>query len=115
MNDMSAMQIAATNPSNPTKEHTAPDRGAHSLTAVDRGEITVKGVSDVISFDESLVRLVTLCGVLLLEGEGMRVRVLDLKSGVVAVTGTLNGVLYEAETVQEMPARDRPRARRLFR
>ena len=106
MNDMGVTQA--------TKENTAPGRG-HCLTAVDRREMTVKGVSEVISFDESLVRLVTTCGVLDLEGEGLRIHVLDLKSGTVAVTGQLNGVLYEADAAQETPARDKTRARRFFR
>lgn len=81
---------------NDTVQATAgsPDRG-HLLTAVDRREITVRGVSDVISFDETNVRLVTVCGILNLEGEGLRIHVLNTKDGTVAVTGNLVGVLYE--------------------
>ena len=67
----------------------------HQVTATDRREITVTGVSEVLSFDETLVRLSTLCGLLNLEGEGLRVQVLDLVSGTVAVSGQLNGLLYE--------------------
>jgi sporulation protein YabP len=74
---------------------TAENGMGHGLIATDRREITVKGVSEVLSFDESLVRLVTVCGVLNLEGEGFRVHVLNLKDGIVAVTGRLCGVLYE--------------------
>ena len=92
----------------------------HSLCAADRREITVKGVSEVLSFDETLVRLVTVCGILNLEGEDLRVHVLDLKEGVVVVEGLLCGVLYEdpsssAETTANSPARGKNRARRLFR
>ncbi len=92
-----------------------PNRG-HSLLAADRTEITVKGVSEVVSFDESNVRLVTVCGILNLEGEGLRIHVLNTKDGCVAVTGRLNGVLYEddAPSAADGP-RDKPRARRLFR
>ena len=107
MNDMCVTLATA------TKENTAPDRG-HSLVATDRREITVKGVSEVISFDETLVRLVTTCGLLNLEGEGLRVRVLDLKSGTVIVTGQLNGVLYEADAVEEPSTRGKTRTRRLL-
>ena len=89
----------------------------HTLSATDRREITVKGVSEVLSFDESIVRLVTVCGILNLEGEGLRVHVLDLKSGVVAVTGRLCGVLYEEDLSADegISPRGRARARRLFR
>ena len=112
MSDMGAMQ----------KSNEKPTQGmanghGHSLMAVDRREITVKGVSEVLSFDESIVRLVTVCGILNLEGEGLRVHVLDLTSGVVAVTGRLCGVLYEEDASVDTGTapRGRTRARRLFR
>lgn len=99
----------------PTNESSAQSRG-HSLMATDRREITVKGVSEVLSFDETLVRLVTVCGILNLEGEGLRVHVLNLKEGIVAVTGRLNGVLYESDTASAADAgpKAKPRSRRLF-
>ena len=108
MNDMGVTQA--------TNSPSAPGRG-HSLSAADRREIAVKGVSEVLSFDETLVRLVTVCGVLNLEGEGLRVHVLDLKSGVVAVTGRLCGVLYEDDLPAEegTASRGKTRSRRLFR
>ncbi len=89
----------------------------HSLIATDRREITVRGVSEVLSFDDANVRLVTTCGVLNLEGEGMRIHVLNLKDGIVAVTGQLNGVLYEEPEADPAPTSSRaakPRSRRLF-
>lgn len=99
----------------------APQTGqgkGHSLIAADRREITVRGVSEVISFDEANVRLVTTCGVLNLEGEGMRIHVLNLKDGIVAVTGQLNGVLYEEPESDPTGTSSRtaakPRSRRLF-
>ena len=87
-----------------------PQKG-HTLTATDRERITVSGVSEVVSFDESNVRLITVCGILNLEGEGLRIHVLNTKEGSVAVTGKLNGVLYEeADTpTQARPAKSRPR------
>jgi sporulation protein YabP len=95
---------------------TATQNRGHSLVAVDRREITVKGVSEVISFDETNVRLVTVCGILNLEGEGLRIHVLNTKDGMVAVTGKLDGVLYEEEQTAATKSDDRPksRARRLF-
>lgn len=88
----------------------------HSLMASDRRDMVVKGVTEVISFDETLVRLVTVCGVLNLEGEGLRVHVLNLKDGVVAVTGQLNGVLYEdvKSPADDVATHKKARSRRLF-
>jgi sporulation protein YabP len=90
-----------------------PPKG-HNLTAIDREKITVSGVSEVVSFDEANVRLITVRGILNLEGEGLRIHVLNTKDGTVAVTGKLNGVLYEEA---DAPTQDRPaksRSRRFF-
>lgn len=79
-------------------ENQAVGAGAvHSLSAVNRDAITVRGVKDVISFDEENVLLVTVCGQLALEGIGLRVNTLNTKDGVVEVTGKLNGLLYYDE------------------
>lgn len=86
----------------------------HSLSAGNRESITVTGVSDVVSFDESNVRLVTVCGILNLEGEGLRIHVLNLKEGTVAVTGRLNGVLYEEPDSSDTEPARKPRSRRFF-
>ena len=67
----------------------------HSLLAVNREAITVKGVLDVISFDESMVLLVTNCGNLALEGSELHITTLDTQNGLVEVTGRLSGVLYD--------------------
>ena len=86
---------------------------SHTLTARDREQISVSGVSDVFSFDETNVRLITSRGILNLEGEGLRIHVLNTADGAVAVTGKLNGVLYEDESA---PAQNtgKPRSRRFF-
>ena len=87
---------------------------SHTLTARDREQISVSGVSEVVSFDETNVRLITSRGILNLEGEGLRIHVLNAKDGCVAVTGRLNGVLYEdPDTSGTEPAR-KPRSRRFF-
>ena len=67
----------------------------HRLMATDRKEITVTGVREVVSFDSEIVRLVTVCGILNLEGKELRIHVLNTRDGTVAVTGVLHGVLYE--------------------
>lgn len=86
----------------------------HSLSAGNRETVTVTGVSDVVSFDETNVRLVTVCGILNLEGEGLRIHVLNLKEGNVAVTGRLNGVLYEDPDASDTEPARKPRSRRFF-
>lgn len=92
---------------------TEPHGRGHILRAVDRREITVTGVTEVLSFDEANVRLVTVCGTLDLEGEDLRVHVLNVKDGTVAVTGNLCGVLYE-DTESRKSDDSRPRKRGLL-
>lgn len=66
----------------------------HSLFAQDRHTVTIHGVTDVVSFDENGVFLLTTCGGLNLEGANLRVTELNTDEGIVEVTGTLNGLLY---------------------
>lgn len=85
------------NPQNPSLGRVPTPKG-HSLRAVDRREILVSGVCEVLSFDESNVRLVTTAGILNVEGRELRIPNLNTEEGVVAVTGILDGVLYETDT-----------------
>jgi len=114
MNDM-GMTVTQTNQDSKDQNRGQGRGPYHSLEAKDRRDVTVKGVSEVLSFDETLVRLVTVCGILNLEGEGLRVRTLDLSSGTVAVTGKLNGVLYEDAKPEEPAPRGKGRSRGFFR
>ena len=66
----------------------------HSFLAQDRHTMTVHGVTDVVSFDENGVFLVTTCGQLNLEGSELHVNILNTEEGIVEVTGKLNGLLY---------------------
>ena len=70
----------------------------HSFTAGNREIMTVSGVTEVLSFDDLGVLLMTTCGQLSLEGTNLRVTVLNTKDGVVEITGRLCGLLYEDET-----------------
>ena len=75
-----------------------PQPTGHSLQANERRDMLVRGVQEVLSFDEHNVRLVTTAGVLNLEGRELRIHTLNTRDGIVAVTGILDGVLYENES-----------------
>ncbi|MBQ8357238.1 MAG: sporulation protein YabP [Clostridia bacterium] len=79
----------------------------HTLTVGTRQQIAISGVTEVESFDEQTVILVTDCGELTLEGEGLHIGTLDIARGVVEVTGRLNGAYYS----DGAPARRGLRAR----
>ena len=66
----------------------------HSIVSCGRRTVKITGVKDVLSFDDSSVLLVTLCGNMALEGGELHVSVLDTKNGVVEVNGRLDAVVY---------------------
>ncbi len=88
----------------------------HSLVALDRRDMTVKGVREVLSFDESNIRLDTTGGILNIEGRDLRIHVLNTADGVVHATGLMTGVLYEDGTPADGDStlRREKRPRRLF-
>ena len=66
----------------------------HSLALQKRESMEVRGVTDVISFDEQEAVLDTVCGRLAIEGTDLRVHVLSIESGVVTMEGKINSVVY---------------------
>lgn len=66
----------------------------HTLLMEEREKIQVGGVLEVLSFDEEGVMMETTCGLLMLKGEDLHIGRLDLDSGEVTVTGTLDSIDY---------------------
>ena len=69
----------------------------HDVSLKSRKSMNIDGVDDVISFDESLVLLLTVCGEMTVEGTGLHIKVLDLESGVVELEGNVEGIFYADE------------------
>ncbi len=67
---------------------------AHSFSSKAREGMYIDGVSDVISFDEGGVALVTVCGNMAIEGEDLHVTVLNISDGIVELTGRINAMYY---------------------
>ena len=70
------------------------DAKQHSFFSRGRDGISIEGVLDVISFDERGVALETACGSMAVEGEGLRVTVLNVTDGKVVIEGRIVGVYY---------------------
>ena len=66
----------------------------HSVSMQERESLTVNGVDDVVSFDEASIVLSTVCGILSVDGSGLRVVSLDTDSGSVQISGTINAMIY---------------------
>lgn len=67
----------------------------HKLVLNERKVLTVTGVTEVVSFDDSSVVLHTALGTLLIQGQELQLKTLSLEGGQVAVDGTISALLYE--------------------
>lgn len=70
----------------------------HKLTLDNRSRLTMTGVQDVESFDETLVVLHTSKGTLLIRGESLQLQMLSLEGGQVHVDGSITSLSYEDDT-----------------
>jgi len=60
-----------------------------------RKKLTVSGVEDVESFDENVVVIKTVCGIMVVRGSGLHMEKLSLDSGDISIEGTVDGIEYE--------------------
>lgn len=81
----------------------------HKLTLNERKNLTMNGVTEVVSFDENSVVLKTAMGNLTVHGEGLQLKNLSAEGGQVAVNGKIAALLYEE------PRAEGGWLRRLFR
>lgn len=65
-----------------------------NLILENRQKLTVSGISDVESFDEAKIILVTNEGYLTVTGNGMRIKKLSAENGDAIVEGQINGCVY---------------------
>ena len=67
----------------------------HKLTLNERNSLSMTGVIDVISFDDSTVILRTSLGTLIIQGRDLQLKTLSPDGGQVAVAGTVSALIYE--------------------
>ncbi len=69
----------------------------HHLILEDREHLTVSGVEEVESFDETTIVMDTAQGVLVIRGENLHIEKLSLDGGDLKVEGTVDSLVYEAD------------------
>lgn len=69
--------------------------GVHTLALDGKGRLSLTGVVDVTSFDETLVALETTRGMLAVRGEGLHVERLNLENGELTLTGEVRAMEYD--------------------
>ena len=67
----------------------------HKLQMNERRSLTMTGVTEVVSFDESTVVLQTSLGILIVQGQQLQLKNLSLDGGQVAVEGAISALTYE--------------------
>ena len=67
----------------------------HKLTLNERRQLTMTGVTEVVSFDDSAVILRTGLGTLLVQGKELKLKTLSTDGGQVAVDGHISSLSYE--------------------
>lgn len=67
----------------------------HKLTLNERKNLTMTGVSEVVSFETNAVVLQTSLGLLTVHGQELKLKTLSLEGGQVAVDGQVNALIYE--------------------
>lgn len=67
----------------------------HKLQLNERRQLTMSGVTEVVSFDDSTVVLQTSLGTLIVQGNQLQLKTLSLDGGQVAVDGNVSALIYE--------------------
>ena len=67
----------------------------HKLQLVERQQLTMTGVTEVVSFDDTTVVLQTSLGTLVVQGQELQLKNLSLEGGQVSVSGTVSALIYE--------------------
>lgn len=67
----------------------------HKLTLNERKNLTMTGVTEVVSFDDSVIVLQTGMGRLVVQGQELVLKNLSLEGGQVAVDGKICALTYE--------------------
>lgn len=73
----------------------AEERLPHKLQLNERRQLTMTGVTEVVSFDDSTVVLQTSLGTLIVQGKELQLKTLSLDGGQVAVDGNISAMTYE--------------------
>ena len=67
----------------------------HSLQLQERKKLTVTGVTEVLRFEDTAVVLRTGLGLLMVQGQDLKLKTLSLEGGQVAVDGHIAALVYE--------------------
>ena len=70
----------------------------HRLTLDSRSRLSITGVLEVESFDDTEILLTSTRGPLAIRGQALRLQQLSIDGGQVLVDGSVDSIVYEQET-----------------
>ena len=70
----------------------------HKIALLDREELTIDGVVNLGSYDEKEIMMETEYGNLMVRGEELNIKNLNLEKGNISIDGVISGILYEEVT-----------------
>lgn len=77
------------------------ERKIHQLTLSGREKLSLEGVTNVGSFDREEIILETERGVLIVKGEDLHMRQLNLEQGKLSLTGRIDSLTYSEESLAQ--------------
>ena len=73
----------------------------HSLQLENRNGLKMTGVTDVEAFDEECVTVYTDCGCLSISGSALHIDELNIKNGVLQISGEVSALVYSSKKSKE--------------
>lgn len=77
------------------------DKETHKLMLEGRKKLFIQGVEDVISFEECILVLKTVMGIMSVDGAELRITDLNLERKEIEIEGTVNGIIYQGARPQK--------------
>lgn len=71
------------------------EQAQQKLILENRQKLSITGVEEVLSFDETAVSLHTAMGMLIIQGQGLHLKALSPEGGKIEVDGTVSALSYE--------------------
>ena len=72
-------------------------RSVHELILISRERLSIKGIKEILNFDENEVCVKTVCGDLIIDGNNIHINILNISEGELEITGKINGINYSEE------------------
>ncbi len=77
--------------------------GRHSIVMQDCTNLSISGVTDADSFDETRIQLFTECGEMAVIGENLHVNEMNVDTGRLTVEGTVTAIIYGDRAHRKRP------------